>query len=47
MCNNCIKDSAPEDAIMFNSMGMPVFDVVLGSYYAQQARKDRMGRNVE
>jgi ornithine cyclodeaminase len=37
VCNECLKDYNKNEALMFNPMGMAVFDMAVGSYYYNKA----------
>ncbi|WP_291584160.1 2,3-diaminopropionate biosynthesis protein SbnB [Clostridium sp. UBA6640] len=37
LCNNCINEYSQDDVIMFNPMGMAVYDIALGNYFANNA----------
>ncbi len=39
VCNDCINDYGKNEAIMFNPMGMAVFDMAVGSYYLKKAEE--------
>jgi ornithine cyclodeaminase len=41
-----MKDYKPDEAIMFNPMGMAVFDIALGKYYVDEALKKNVGKNL-
>lgn len=47
VCNNCIDDIPKEQAIMFNPMGMGVFDIAIASYYYTRALELNMGNYLE
>ena len=38
VCNNCLDSYPKAEAIMFNPMGMAVFDVATGRYYLDLRR---------
>lgn len=41
--NNCLKSYAKNDSIMFNPMGMAIFDIAIASYYFDLARDKKIG----
>jgi ornithine cyclodeaminase len=41
--HHCMKEYDPGDTIMFNPMGMAVFDIALGRYYIDEALKKNIG----
>ncbi len=45
--NNCLKDFQEDVPIMFNPMGMAVFDIALGSYYLEEASIKGIGQQLE
>jgi N-[(2S)-2-amino-2-carboxyethyl]-L-glutamate dehydrogenase len=45
--DNCMKDYAEDKPIMFNPMGMAVFDMALGAYYVREASKKGIGQDLE
>ena len=45
--DNCMEDYPPEVPIMFNPMGMAVFDMSLGTYYFKEAQKRGVGQELE
>ncbi len=47
VCNNCIAAYPKNEVIMFNPMGMAVFDVATGRYYVDIARKMGIGQELE
>lgn len=47
ICNNCFKDFSTEDVIMFNPMGMAVFDIAVGKYYVNKAVELGIGQKLE
>lgn len=47
ICNNCLENIQPEDVIMFNPMGMAVFDIAIGSYYFEKAVNLKVGQVLE
>lgn len=47
ICKECFKDYALDDVIMFNPMGMAVFDIAVGSYYLNLAKSLKLGQEVE
>jgi ornithine cyclodeaminase len=47
VCNNCLTGYPKAEAIMFNPMGMAVFDVATGRYYLDLAKKMGLGLELE
>ena len=47
VCNNCLPAYPKAEAIMFNPMGMAVFDVATGRYYLDLAKKMGIGLELE
>ena len=47
VCNNCLAGYPKAEAIMFNPMGMAVFDVATGRYYLDLAKKMGIGLELE
>jgi 2,3-diaminopropionate biosynthesis protein SbnB len=47
VCKNCLAGYPKDEPIMFNPMGMAVFDVATGRYYMDLARKMKVGLEVE
>lgn len=45
--NHCMKDFAEDIPIMFNPMGMAVFDMAVGAYYLEEARARNIGTNLQ
>jgi len=45
--HNCMADYPPEEAVMFNPMGMAVFDIAIGKYYLEKAIEMNLGRELE
>jgi N-[(2S)-2-amino-2-carboxyethyl]-L-glutamate dehydrogenase len=45
--HNCMADYPAEEAVMFNPMGMAVFDIAIGKYYLEKAREMGLGRELE
>ncbi len=43
VCENVFKSLTAESVVMFNPMGMAVFDLALGGYYYEAAMKKQMG----
>ncbi len=41
--NHCMKDYAVETPIIFNPMGMALFDIAVGAYYLEEAKKRNIG----
>jgi 2,3-diaminopropionate biosynthesis protein SbnB len=44
--NHCMKHYAPDAPIIFNPMGMALFDIALGAYYLEQAKKRNIGHHL-
>lgn len=44
---NCMKEYNDEVPVMFNPMGMAVFDMALGSYYLSEANRKNIGQHLE
>lgn len=44
VCNECLSDYKDNQPIMFNPMGMAVFDIAVGSYYYNYAIKQNAGK---
>jgi N-[(2S)-2-amino-2-carboxyethyl]-L-glutamate dehydrogenase len=47
VCKNCLASYPKDEPIMFNPMGMAVFDIATGRYYMDLARKMKVGLEVE
>jgi ornithine cyclodeaminase len=47
VCNDAMAGYAAEEAIMFNPMGMAVFDVATGRYYMDKAKALNVGQELE
>ena len=47
VCNNCLKDYPEDEAIMFNPMGMGVFDIATGRYLMDKAKEMGIGQELE
>jgi 2,3-diaminopropionate biosynthesis protein SbnB len=47
VCSNCLADYPKEESIMFNPMGMAVFDIATGRYYLDKAKEMGIGRELE
>ncbi|KNY26427.1 ornithine cyclodeaminase [Pseudobacteroides cellulosolvens] len=47
VCNECMKDYDKSCPIMFNPMGMAVFDISIGSYYMNKALNSNIGVELE
>ena len=47
VCNNCVAGYPKTETIMFNPMGMAVFDVATGRYYLDLAKKMGIGLELE
>lgn len=46
VANNCLAHYDPEAAVMFNPMGMAVFDIALGKYYIERAFEEKIGQDI-
>ena len=46
VANNCLVHYDPEAAVMFNPMGMAVFDIALGKYYIDRAFEEKIGQDI-
>lgn len=42
-CNNALDDREQDAVVMFNPMGMAVFDIAIGGYYYREAEKKEIG----
>ncbi len=47
MCSDFAKKIHPKDAVMFNPMGMAVFDIATAVYYFRKAEKKKIGQILE
>ena len=47
VCNNCMAGYPKAEAVMFNPMGMGVFDIATGRYYLDIAKKTGVGLELE
>jgi len=47
VCKDVMSSYAPEEAIMFNPMGMAVFDIAIGRYYIDKARANNIGQELD
>lgn len=47
VCNNALAEYPKDESIMFNPMGMAVFDIATGRYYLDRARELIVGRELE
>jgi ornithine cyclodeaminase len=45
--NHCMKDYAEEAPIIFNPMGMALFDITVGAYYLEEAKKRNIGHYLQ
>jgi ornithine cyclodeaminase len=45
--NNCIASYSEEQPIMFNPMGMAIFDITIGKHYLNLARENKVGLELE
>jgi 2,3-diaminopropionate biosynthesis protein SbnB len=43
VCKNVLKDRKESDTIMFNPMGMAIFDIAVGGYYYREALHKQIG----
>ena len=43
---NCMKDYPADVPIMFNPMGMAVFDMAVGAYYIREAKRKGLGQEL-
>ncbi|MGB8193695.1 MAG: 2,3-diaminopropionate biosynthesis protein SbnB [Chitinophagaceae bacterium] len=42
-CGNALENLGPDDVVMFNPMGMAVFDIAVGGYYYREAAGKKVG----
>lgn len=47
VCNNCMGGYPEEEIVMFNPMGMAVFDIATGRYYLDKAKAMGIGLELE
>ena len=47
VCNNCMADYPEDEAVMFNPMGMAVFDIATAGYYLDKAKAMGVGQDLE
>lgn len=47
VCNNYLQKTRMEDVIMFNPMGMAIFDIAIGSYYLRKGEEKQIGQFLE
>jgi 2,3-diaminopropionate biosynthesis protein SbnB len=47
VCNGCLSRYPANQPIMFNPMGMAVFDIAIGSYYYNYAKRYKYGKILE
>lgn len=47
VCNNCLADYPEKEAVMFNPMGMAVFDIATAGYYLSKASAMGVGQKLE
>ncbi|KKQ17810.1 MAG: Ornithine cyclodeaminase/mu-crystallin family protein [Berkelbacteria bacterium GW2011_GWA1_36_9] len=47
VCRDFLKAIEKKEVVMFNPMGMGVFDIAIGQYYYNQARKKGIGKKFE
>ena len=45
--NNCMKDYPAEEAVMFNPMGMAIFDIATAGYYLNKAGEMGLGQELD
>jgi len=45
--NHCMNGYTNDTPIMFNPMGMAVFDIALGAYYLKEAARKNKGHQLE
>jgi len=45
--NQCMNDYAPDHPIMFNPMGMAVFDMAVAAYYLKEAKEKHIGLQLD
>ncbi|WP_160718116.1 2,3-diaminopropionate biosynthesis protein SbnB [Chitinophaga solisilvae] len=43
VCKDALQQYGESDTIMFNPMGMAVFDIAIGGYYYRKAQRDNIG----
>ncbi|SFE91388.1 ornithine cyclodeaminase [Chitinophaga sp. CF118] len=46
VCKQALKDTKESDTIMFNPMGMAIFDIAVGGYYYREALNKQIGFNM-
>jgi len=47
VCGQCLKNFGREEVIMFNPMGMAVFDISMGMYYMKKSHSCNIGMRLE
>ena len=47
VCNNCMADFPEDEAVIFNPMGMAVFDIATAKHYLEKAKAMGVGQNLE
>ena len=47
VCNNCMAGYPEDEAVMFNPMGMAVFDIATAGYYLDKAKTMGVGQDLE
>ena len=47
VCRNFLGKTEEGSAVMFNPMGMGIFDIAIGQYYYDQARDKKTGKEIE
>lgn len=43
VCSGCLKDYSEDENIMFNPMGMSIYDVAIGEYFLRKSREKNIG----
>ncbi|MFA5248353.1 MAG: 2,3-diaminopropionate biosynthesis protein SbnB [Patescibacteria group bacterium] len=46
VCNNSLEAIESRQAVMFNPMGMGIFDIAIGKYYCDQAKNKQIGKEM-
>jgi ornithine cyclodeaminase len=47
VCHNFLNTTEKDSAVMFNPMGMGIFDIAIGEYYYNQAKNKKIGEELE
>jgi ornithine cyclodeaminase len=47
ICRNFMETTEEGSAVMFNPMGMGIFDIAIGQYYYDQAKDEKIGKELE